>query len=34
MARAQAAPEAAAPNLEAGVSLVTVTANGSIEILE
>ncbi len=34
VARAQAAPEAAAPNLEAGVSLVTVTANGSIEILE
>lgn len=35
MARAaSASPEVAAPNLEAGVSLVTVTANGSIEILE
>jgi predicted secreted protein len=34
MARAQAAPEAVPPNLEAGVSLVTVNANGSIEILE
>src|SRR5262249_28858203 len=35
MARAQAAaPEVAAPNLEAGVSVVTVNANGTIEILE
>jgi predicted secreted protein len=34
MARAQAAPEVTAPNLEAGISLVTVNAHGSIEILE
>jgi predicted secreted protein len=36
MARAQAASAAdvAAPNLEAGVSLVTVTANGAIEVLD
>jgi predicted secreted protein len=35
MARmAVSAQEAAAPNLEAGVSLVTVTANGAIEVLE
>ena len=34
MARAQAAQEVAPPNLEAGISLVTVNANGSIEILE
>jgi hypothetical protein len=34
MARAQAAQEAAPPSLEAGISLVTVNANGSIEILE
>jgi predicted secreted protein len=36
MARAQvaSAPEVAAPNLEAGVSLVTVTANGAIEVLD
>ena len=32
--RAQAAQEVAPPNLEAGISLVTVNANGSIEILE
>ena len=29
-----AAPEVAAPNLEAGVSVVTVNAGGAIEILE
>ena len=34
MARAQAAQEVAPPKLEAGISLVTVNANGSIEILE
>jgi predicted secreted protein len=35
MARmAASAPEVAAPNLEAGVSVVTVTASGAIEILE
>ena len=34
MARAQAAPEVTAPNLEAGVTMITVNANGSIEILE
>jgi predicted secreted protein len=35
MARvAAAAAEVAAPNLEAGVSVVTVTANGAIEVLE
>ena len=35
MARMAApAQEVAAPNLEAGVSLVTVTANGAIEVLE
>ena len=34
MARAQGAPEVAAPNLEAGASVITVNANGSIEILE
>ncbi|HTD89906.1 MAG TPA: SIMPL domain-containing protein [Burkholderiales bacterium] len=35
MARVAApAQEVAAPNLEAGVSLVTVTANGAIEVLE
>lgn len=34
MARAQAAAEVAPPNLEAGISLITVDANGSIEILE
>ena len=34
MARAQAAPEVTAPNLEVGLSMITVNANGSIEILE
>jgi len=35
MARAaEAAPTVAPPNLEAGISVVTVTANGTIEILE
>jgi len=35
MARAaSASPEVTAPNLEAGVSQITVTANGSVEILE
>jgi predicted secreted protein len=35
MARMAApAQEVAAPNLEAGVSLVTVTANGAIEVIE
>lgn len=35
MARAAvASPEVAAPNLEAGVSLVTITADGSIEVIE
>jgi len=34
MARSQAAQEVAAPNLEAGLSMITVNANGSIEILE
>ena len=35
MARAAAAvPEVAAPNLEAGVSRITVTANGAIEVVE
>jgi predicted secreted protein len=34
MARAQAAPEVTAPNIEAGISLITVTANGTVEILE
>ena len=34
MARAQAAPEVATPNLEAGVSVITVNANGTVEILE
>ena len=29
-----AAPEVAAPNLEAGVSVVTVNAGGAIEVLE
>ena len=29
-----AAPEVAAPNLEAGVSIVTVTAGGAVEIVE
>ncbi len=33
MARAQAA-EVAAPNLEAGASVITVNANGTVEILE
>ena len=32
--RAAAAAEVAAPNLEAGVSVVTVTANGAIEVIE
>jgi predicted secreted protein len=31
---ASSSAEVAAPNLEAGVSLVTVTANGAIEVLE
>ena len=31
---ASSAAEVAAPNLEAGVSMVTVTANGAIEVLE
>ena len=31
---AAAAPEVAAPNLEAGVSVVTVNAGGAIEVLE
>jgi predicted secreted protein len=31
---AASAQEVAAPNLEAGVSVVTVAANGAIEILE
>jgi predicted secreted protein len=31
---ARSAPEMIAPNLEAGVSLVTVTASGAIEVLE
>jgi len=34
MARAQAAQEVAPPNLEAGISMITVNANGAIEILE
>ena len=34
MARGQAAPEVTAPNLEAGISVITVNANGTIEILE
>jgi predicted secreted protein len=34
MRMAASAQDVAAPNLEAGVTLVTVTANGSIEILE
>jgi predicted secreted protein len=35
VARMAASPqEVAAPNLEAGVSLVTVTANGAIEVIE
>lgn len=34
MARAAVAQEVAAPNLEAGVSLVTVTANGAIEVID
>jgi hypothetical protein len=31
---ATSAQEVAPPNLEAGVSLVTVTVNGAIEVLE
>ena len=34
VARMAAAPEVAAPNLEAGVSVVTVTASGAIEVIE
>lgn len=33
-ASARSAPEMVAPNLDAGVSLVTVTASGAIEVLE
>ena len=32
--RAQAAQEVAAPNLEGGISMITVNANGTVEILE
>lgn len=34
MARAAAAPEVTAPDLEAGMSQITVTARGAIEVLE
>ena len=34
MARADAAPSVAPPNLEGGVSIITINANGTIEILE
>jgi hypothetical protein len=34
MARAEAAPSVAPPNLEGGVSIITINANGTIEILE
>jgi predicted secreted protein len=34
MARAAAAPEVTAPDLEGGVSQITVTARGAIEVLE
>jgi len=34
VARTAAAPEVAAPNLEAGVTTVTVTASGAIEVIE
>lgn len=32
--RAQAAQEVASPNLEGGISVITVSANGSVEIIE
>jgi predicted secreted protein len=34
MARAQAAQEVAPPNLEAGLTMITVNAAGTVEILE